>query len=172
MKKIVYLAFVLVLSVTLVACHGKAKQEGQPAPPPPPQGQMQPNTQRGPEMSPEQKADMEAWAKFDSLSVDQQKALIAKRKAAIDKRMAYMKSKREAMEKRRDSIQAVWANFDNLTVAQQKALIDEMSPRCMGPRRGGECKGEGCGKGPGEAGRPCLQNPAPQGGQPAPAPQK
>ncbi len=65
------------------------------------------------DMPAELKADFDKWMKFDELSADEQKALIAKRKADIDKREA----ERKAFEEK-------WANFDNLSIAEQKEVID------------------------------------------------
>ncbi len=58
----------------------------------------------------------EKWVKFDSLSEDEQKALIKETKKAIDNREA----KRKAY---RDSIEALWNDFDNLSLEQQKDLL-------------------------------------------------
>lgn len=87
------------------------------------------------EMSEEQKAQCEKWMKFDSLSVDEQKALIKERKAEIDQREAEMAAKKAEFE-------AKWANFDNLSIEEQKQLIDMKScPKKMGCKKGGCHKG-------------------------------
>lgn len=60
--------------------------------------------------------EFEKWAKFDSLSEEEQKALIKTAKENIDKREAKIKAYK-------DSINALWNNFDNLTIEQQKSLL-------------------------------------------------
>ncbi len=101
--------------------------------------------------------EMEAkWAKFDSLSADEQKALIAEKKAKIDERDSMIKAAREEFE-------AKWANFDNLTVEEQKMLLDakmsfqhngrfhkghrEMGPQCPKDGKGCPMKKGDCPKG-------------------------
>ncbi len=128
---------------------------------------------RGPEdcpnMTPEQKARFEKWAKFDSLSVDEQKALLKERKAEIDAREAEKAAKKAELEQK-------WADFDNLSVEEQKQLIDMKSccgkrgPKCDRPKGPQGPKDRPCCKGPkGDspkcpAGEPerCPQGPAPE----------
>ncbi|MBR6597342.1 MAG: hypothetical protein IKK68_05265 [Paludibacteraceae bacterium] len=69
-------------------------------------------------MNPEMAEKMAKWMNFDSLSVDEQKALIAERKAEIDAREAERKAKKAEMEEK-------WANFDKLSVEEQKELLDQ-----------------------------------------------
>lgn len=69
-------------------------------------------------MSDEERENCKKWCKFDSLSTEEQKELISKRKACIDKHEAEMKAKREEFEQK-------WANFDNLSIEEQKALLDQ-----------------------------------------------
>ena len=75
------------------------------------------------------KAQMEKWMKFDSLSVDEQKALLKERKEAIDKMQAEMEARKAEMEQK-------WANFDSLTIEEQKQLIDMKSGPMFGPHKG------------------------------------
>lgn len=91
--------------------------------------------------SPEQKEMFEKWMKFDSLSVEEQKALLKERKAMIDKREAEFAAKKAEMEQK-------WADFDNLSVEEQKKLIEWKS---FGPKKGGF-------KGPGMFGCPPMKN--------------
>mgnify|MGYP003293213093 CR=1 FL=1 len=92
-------------------------------------------------MNPEQMAQVEKWMTFDSLSVDEQKALIAERKAAIDKREAEIAAMRAEKKARMEEINEKWKNFDKLSVEEQKELIDMKSfkfrhARNMHPRHG------------------------------------
>lgn len=70
------------------------------------------------QMNPEMAEKMAKWMNFDSLSVEEQKALIAERKAEIDAREAERKAKKAEMEEK-------WANFDKLSVEEQKQLLDQ-----------------------------------------------
>jgi hypothetical protein len=69
-------------------------------------------------MNPDMAEKMAKWMNFDSLSVEEQKALIAERKAEIDAREAERKAKKAEMEEK-------WANFDKLSVEEQKQLLDQ-----------------------------------------------
>ena len=93
------------------------------------------------EMTEEQKAFFEKWQNFDNLPVEEQKELIAKRKACIEKRKA---EKKAAIE----DFKAKWANFDNLTIAEQKELLDKK--KCFMAPCGKEMK---CCKGKGDRGK-------------------
>lgn len=75
---------------------------------------------RGPrhQMNPEMAEKIGKWMNFDSLTVEEQKALIAERKAAIDSIEAARKAKKEEMEQK-------WANFDKLSIEEQKQLLDQ-----------------------------------------------
>ena len=95
------------------------------------------------------------WAKFDSLSVDEQKALIAEKKAKIDERDSMIKAAREEFE-------AKWANFEKLSVEEQKMLLDAKinfhhngrfshGEREVGP----QCKGDRCHKEHAKCDKPC-----------------
>ena len=77
--------------------------------------------------SPEMKEMCEKWANFDSLSADEQKALIQERKAKIDQREAEMAAEKAEFEQK-------WANFDNLSVEEQKQLLDIKSGCCKEKR--------------------------------------
>lgn len=79
------------------------------------------------DMNPEHKAQFEKWMNFDSLSVDEQKALIAERKAAIDKREAEIAAIKAEKKARMEEIKKKWENFDNLSIEEQKELIDMKS---------------------------------------------
>lgn len=87
-------------------------------------------------MNPEMKEKCHKWMKFDSLSVDEQKALLRARKAEIDSMEVAMAAAKVVMEQK-------WASFDKLSVEEQKELI-EMKSHCLrrggfemdGPRRG------------------------------------
>lgn len=81
---------------------------------------------KGPKM--QHSENFEKWAKFDSLSEQEQKELIQKAKTFIDNREA----KRKAY---RDSINNLWQNFDNLTIDQQKSLLIKKMHNFDGPRK-------------------------------------
>lgn len=83
--------------------------------------------------------DFEKWAKFDSLSEQEQKELIQKAKTFIDNREA----KRKAY---RDSINNLWENFDNLTIDQQKSLLMKKMHGFDGPRKFHKHHKHMCGK--------------------------
>jgi len=88
------------------------------------------------EANPEMKAKWEKWMKFDSLSKEEQIAILKEKKAEIDKREAEIAAKKAEMEQR-------WANFDNLSIEEQKQLIDMKMPHKMFPPKfGKECKKE------------------------------
>ncbi len=86
------------------------------------------------------------WNSFDSLTVEEQKVVIAERKARIDERDSMIKAAREEFETK-------WANFDKLSIEEQKMLLDakinfhhngrfSRGQREMGP----QCKTDKCGK--------------------------
>jgi hypothetical protein len=96
--------------------------------------------------SPEQKEMFEKWMKFDSLSTDEQKALLKERKAMIDKREADWAAKKAEMEQKKAEMEQKWANFDNLSIEEQKQLIEWKSfcpkkgkfghpDKCRGPKK-------------------------------------
>ena len=156
MKKVIMLA-VAALGAALLATsccncdkNGKCCKEGKDMPQGP-EGAQCPQGPRGerpagpmpgeccPAENPEMKACCEKWAKFDSLSVDEQKAFLKEQKENIDKREAEMAAKKAEMD-------AKWANFDNLSVDEQKELIMMKCPKKGGmhaPKgpKGDECQG-------------------------------
>lgn len=77
------------------------------------------------EMSPEQKANCEAWKDWDNQTPEKKAELIAYKKEKINEKMAEMKAKREEFKAKREEFKAKWANFDQLDIEGQKALIDE-----------------------------------------------
>jgi len=81
------------------------------------------------EMTEEQKACFEKWQNFDNLPVEEQKEMLAGKKACIEKRLA---DKKACIEK----CQAELAEFDNLTIAEQKELLDQKQ----------QCLDSGCNK--------------------------
>lgn len=109
-----------------------------------PHGGMRPGCQME-EMTPEMKEKCQKWMKFDSLSVEEQKALLLEKKAEIDKREAEIAAKKAEMEQK-------WANFEQLSIEEQKQLIEmksfggmmKMRPkRPMGDHHGAPHHGEG-----------------------------
>ena len=168
MKKIIKLGLVSLLAVMVASCSSNNTEEVQDFPKGCPMSEMGPC----PKMKFDKKQckeNFEKWAKFDSLSEDEQKALIKETKKAIDDRQA----KRKAY---RDSIEALWNDFDNLSLEQQKDLLMK---KMHGPKPHGFHKGpkpcnkdfhKGHGhKGPRPEG-PCPNGPRPHGPRPdAPA---
>ncbi len=79
---------------------------------------MRPGCPDGPQevMCPKKKERCDKWMKFDSLSADEQKALLQEMKSDIDKREAEMAAKKAEMEQK-------WANFESLSIEEQKMLI-------------------------------------------------
>lgn len=91
-------------------------------------------------MCEEQKAECEAWHNFDSLSQEEQEALLNKKKECYDKMRAECEAKEKEMVEKRDAIDAKMANWDKMTNAEKKALFDEIHEMC--PKH--QChKGEG-----------------------------
>ena len=121
MKKMIKLGLVSLLAVMVASCSSNSNtEEVKDCPQVCPMSQMGP----GPKMDKKQckeyfrkcKENFDKWAKFDSLSEQEQKELIQETKKAIDNREA----KRKAFK---DSIDALWNDFDNLTIDQQKSLL-------------------------------------------------
>jgi len=69
-------------------------------------------------VSEECKVFAEKWAKFDSLSIDEQKELIAQKKGFIEQKREELKAKIAECEQK-------FAGFDTLSIADQKALLDQ-----------------------------------------------
>lgn len=107
------------------------------------------------ELTEEQKAEMEAWANWDSQTDERKAELVANKKACLDKCMAEKAEKCEGetekcpeKEAKCAEMKAKLDNWDNLTIDEKKALLDEFAPKkcCKGEgHEGGEgcCKGEG-----------------------------
>ena len=115
MKKIIKLGLVCLLAVMVASCSSNNTEEVKDFPKGCPMSEMGPC----PKMKFDKKQckeNFEKWAKFDSLSEDEQKELINKAKQSIDEREAKIKAFK-------DSIDALWKDFDNLTIEQQKSLL-------------------------------------------------
>ncbi len=69
------------------------------------------------QLTAEQKELNEKWAKFDSLSVEEQRAIIAVKKAKIDTLKADLRAKA-------DKLESDFADFESLEPAKQKELLD------------------------------------------------
>ncbi len=90
-------------------------------------------------MNPEMAEKIGKWMNFDSLTVEEQKELIAERKAAIDSIEAARKAKKAEIDEK-------WANFDKLSIEEQKQLLDQrnhMPFHKKGMRHGGHPGGPG-----------------------------
>ena len=103
------------------------------------------------EMTEEQKAECEAWKNFDSLTAEEQEALVNKKKEAIDQMKAEREAREKEMAEKKAAFEAKWANWDQLTTAEKKALLDEMPcchkkchKPCDGPQGPQGPQGEKC----------------------------
>lgn len=110
------------------------------------------------DMTPEQKAEMEAckkamedWKNWDNISEERRVELLNDRKAKYDE----MQAMKKAQEEKKAKFEAAMNNWDKLTTAEKKAAFDEMGC-CGGCKKsegkscckGGDkpgCKGEGHG---------------------------
>jgi hypothetical protein len=138
MKKSLLFTGLLALAIAFAACGGKGGSSQQDA-------QDSAKCTKSEEICKE-KAEFEAkWAKFDSLAVEEQEALVAKRaecytkcleKAAADTAKCAEKKacckeltaeqKAECAAKKAE-LDATWANFANLTLAEKKAFFDKIN---------------------------------------------
>ena len=110
MKKMIKLSFIALLGVMVVSCSSATNEEKQEC-------QVKcPKLEERCMPKPPCAKEFDKWAKFDSLSEEEQKELIKTTKENFDKREARIKAYK-------DSINALWNNFDNLTVEQQKSLL-------------------------------------------------
>ncbi|MBR0305126.1 MAG: hypothetical protein IJQ94_05730 [Bacteroidales bacterium] len=105
------------------------------------------------DMTPEQKAEMEAhkkacedWKNWENITEERRVELLNQRKADYDK----MQEMKKAQEEKKAKFEAAMNNWDNLTTAEKKAAFDEMG--CCGGCKKGE--GPGCCKGGDKPGCP------------------
>ena len=109
-----------------------------------------------PEMTEEQKAEMEAckkaaedWQNWENLTEERKAELLDQRKAKYDE----MQEMKKAQEEKKAKFEAAMLNWDKLSLDDRKAAFDEMG--CCGGCKKGEgkgcCKGDkkGCQKGEG-----------------------
>lgn len=109
-----------------------------------------------PEMTEEQKAEMEAckkaaedWQNWENLTEERKAELLDQRKAKYDE----MQAMKKAQEEKKAAFEAAMNNWDKLTIDERKAAFDNMG--CCGGCKKGEgkgcCKGDkqGCQKGEG-----------------------
>ncbi len=76
-------------------------------------------------MTPEQKANCEAWKNWENQTPEKKSELILAKKEKIEKKIAEMEAREAKMKTKKEEFKAKWANFDNLDIEAQKALIDE-----------------------------------------------
>lgn len=167
MKKIIKFGLLGLLAVMVASCSSNNTEEVKDFPKGCPMSEMGPC----PKMKfykKQCKENFEKWAKFDSLSEDEQKELINKAKQSIDEREAKIKAFK-------DSIDALWKDFDNLTIEQQKSLLMHKMHKPAfgkpgfhkdGPHKPHKMKGckkdfKKCDKGPRPEGR-CHKGPRPE----------
>ena len=105
------------------------------------------------EITPEQKAEMEAckkacedWKNWENITEERRVELLNDRKAKYDE----MQAMKKAQEEKKAKFEAAMNNWDNLTTAEKKAAFDEMG--CCGGCKKGE--GHGCCKGGDKPGCP------------------
>ncbi len=109
-----------------------------------------------PEMTEEQKAEMEAckkaaedWQNWENLTEERKAELLDQRKAKYDE----MQAMKKAQEEKKAAFEAAMNNWDKLTIEERKAAFDAAG--CCGGCKKGEgkgcCKGDkqGCQKGEG-----------------------
>ena len=109
-----------------------------------------------PEMTEEQKAEMEAckkaaedWQNWENLTDERKAELLDQRKAKYDE----MQEMKKAQEEKKAAFEAAMNNWDKLTIEERKAAFDAAG--CCGGCKKGEgkgcCKGDkqGCQKGEG-----------------------
>lgn len=93
------------------------------------------------ELTPEQKAEMEAWNNWDTQTDEQKAELVEKRKECIDKFKAEKEAKCHATEGEQKEecpekaakcakMKETLDNWDNLTIEDQKAFFDAMAAEC------------------------------------------
>ena len=128
MKKMIKLGLMALMATMIVSCNSNTCDNAQHCKKECPAMHACPKKghKKGPKM--QLSENFEKWAKFDSLSEQEQKELIQKAKTFIDNREA----KRKAY---RDSINNLWQNFDNLTIDQQKSLLMKKMHGFDGPRK-------------------------------------
>ena len=128
MKKMIKLGLMALMATMIVSCNSNTCDNAQHCKKECPAMHACPKKghKKGPKM--QHSENFEKWAKFDSLSEQEQKELIQKAKTFIDNREA----KRKAY---RDSINNLWQNFDNLTIDQQKSLLMKKMHGFDGPRK-------------------------------------
>lgn len=108
-----------------------------------------------PEMTEEQKAEMEAckkaaedWQNWENITDERKAELLDQRKAKYDE----MQEMKKAQEEKKAAFEAAMNNWDKLTIEERKAAFDAAS--CCGGCKGGDkpgCHGDkpGCKKGEG-----------------------
>ena len=118
-KSIVFLSFVAALAMW--SCCGKSTQC---------ESECQDSTAMKQEVSKEcadKNAMQEQWAKFESLAVEEQEALLAKRAECFGKKKAAAESEMSAsMKKVMTEVDAEWAKFEKMTIAEKKAFFDKV----------------------------------------------
>ena len=149
MKKL-FILMAAACCLTFTACNNNKPAE-QPA-----EG-TEPQTEACcPEMTEEQKAEMEAckkaaedWQNWENLTDERKAELLDQRKAKYDE----MQEMKKAQEEKKAAFEAAMNNWDKLTIEERKAAFDAAG--CCGGCKKGEgkgcCKGDkqGCQKGEG-----------------------
>lgn len=157
MKKLVLFVSLMGMMVLSSCCNCNKKCDGQEkgaCPDQKPACEMRHQCTKDKEGQPGPKCElMEKWAKFDEMSLDEQKALIKETKAGIDKRDSIRRAQREEFKKN-------WENFDNLSIDEQKALLQQKMFKEACRHHHGPCPQGPC---PGKPGnhKPCPGQPAP-----------
>ena len=118
-KSIVFLSFVA--AIAMWSCGGKNTQS---------EGECQDSAAMKQECQKEctdKNTMQEQWAKFESLAVEEQEALLAKRAECFAKKKAAAESEiSSSVKKVMDEVDAEWAKFEKMTIAEKKAFFDKV----------------------------------------------
>ncbi len=106
-----------------------------------------PSEKKGCNMTDEQKATIEKYKAFDTLTEEEQTTVLAEIKAMIDAKCQEMEAKcteemPEEHKAKHEEFKAKWATYETLDLAGKKELIDGVM-NCKGKKGCGE-KAEGC----------------------------
>lgn len=129
-KSVVFLSFVAALAMW--SCCGKSTQC---------ESECQDSTAMKQEVRKEcadKNVMQEQWAKFESLAVEEQEALLAKRAECFAKKKAAAESEMSSSVKKvMDEVDAEWAKFEKMTITEKKAFFDKVN--ALMTKAKGEC---------------------------------
>ena len=93
------------------------------------------------EMTEEQKEFKAKWENFENLAVEEQKELIAKKKACIEKCKAEKKEAKAKMQAIKEELEAKWEKFEELAIEEQKELLDKKAGVFVSIHKNGRLRG-------------------------------